>query len=41
MIRTFIDKLLGKAHRPQPRNPFGKREELPASVHGIDPRPGR
>ena len=35
MIKTFIDKLLGK--RPGPRSRFGKREEVPASVHGIDP----
>ncbi len=40
MIKTFIDKLLGKA-KPgarKARTPqFGKREEVPASVHGIDP----
>ena len=35
MIKTFIDKLLGK--RPGPKRRFGKREEVPASVHGIDP----
>jgi poly(A) polymerase len=39
MIKTFIDKLLGKApaatrsRKPQ----FGKREDVPAEVHGIDP----
>lgn len=38
MIKTFIDKLLGKpgAARAQKLR-FGKREEVPASVHGIDP----
>jgi len=39
MIKKFIDKLLGKdsssAHGGKHR--FGKREEVPASVHGIDP----
>ena len=34
MIKTFIDKLLGK--RPRSANRFGRREEVPASVHGID-----
>ncbi|WP_159917420.1 polynucleotide adenylyltransferase PcnB [Pantoea sp. 18069] len=39
MIKNFIDKLLGKpsagarAHKLR----FGKREEVPASVHGINP----
>ncbi len=39
MIKTIIDKLLGKpsasarAHKLR----FGKREEVPASVHGINP----
>ncbi len=37
MIKTFIDKLLGKPTARSRKNPFGKREELPASVHGIDP----
>lgn len=39
MIKTFIDKLLGKptTGSRSRKNPFGKREELPASVHGIDP----
>lgn len=40
MIKTFIDKLLGKsaggAGRGAKRR-FGKREEVPVSVHGIDP----
>ena len=40
MIKTIIDKLLGKdpvatrARKPR----FGKREDVPASVHGIDPQ---
>ena len=38
MIKTFIDKLLGKPAARSRKNPFGKREELPASVHGIDPK---
>ena len=39
MIKKFIDKLLGKSTpgtaggKPH----FGKREEVPASVHGINP----
>ncbi len=39
MIKTFIDKLLGKpgASARAQKHPFGKREEVPASVHGIDP----
>ena len=39
MIKTFIDKLLGKgaAGAGRGKNRFGKREEVPASVHGIDP----
>jgi poly(A) polymerase len=47
MIRKFIDKLLGKAPAPEgdkpakgaklPRIPQGKRVEVPASEHGIDP----
>ena len=37
MIKNFIDKLLGKPAARSRKNPFGKREELPASVHGIDP----
>jgi len=35
MIKQFIHKLLGKEARS--KSPFGKREEVPASVHGIDP----
>ena len=39
MIKKFIDKLLGKStpgtSRGKPH--FGKREEVPASVHGINP----
>ena len=46
MIKKFIDKLLSKANavgrRPPvavaPAYPFGQRQEIPASVHGIDPR---
>lgn len=34
MIKQLIHRLLGK--RPA-RSPFGQREEVPASVHGIDP----
>ena len=44
MIRKFIDKLLGKpsagaaaAAGPAPRIPLGKRTEVPAAEHGIDP----
>ena len=36
MIKQFIDKLMGKA--PKSNKPhFGRRTEVPASVHGIDP----
>ncbi|WP_313075915.1 polynucleotide adenylyltransferase PcnB [Melaminivora sp.] len=44
MIKTFIDKLLGKkdgaagARAAAAKNRFGKRAEVPASVHGIDPQ---
>ncbi|WP_213955543.1 MULTISPECIES: polynucleotide adenylyltransferase PcnB [unclassified Variovorax] len=34
MIKKFIDKLLGKSSGA---TRFGKRQEVPASVHGIDP----
>ncbi len=34
MIKKFIDQLLGKGRAPKSK--FGKREEVPASVHGID-----
>lgn len=40
MIKNFIDKLLSKASsgaRRRPASPYGKRVEVPASVHGIDP----
>ena len=36
MIKQFIDKLMGKT--PKSNKPyFGRRTEVPASVHGIDP----
>ena len=44
MIKTFIDKLLGKkggagaGRAAAGKKRFGKREEVPASVHGIDPQ---
>ena len=38
MIKKFIDKLLGKSPSAANNKPqFGKRVEVPASVHGIDP----
>ena len=42
MIRKFIDKLLGKSaadDKPAKasRIPLGKRVEVPAAEHGIDP----
>lgn len=39
MIKNIIDKLLGKASAaPRARkSPFGKRQEVPVQVHGIDP----
>ena len=40
MIKKFIDKLIAKATpagRRASASPFGKREEVPATVHGIDP----
>ena len=39
MIKTIIDKLLGKAPAGSRARTsrFGKREEVPVSVHGIDP----
>ena len=40
MIKNFIDKLLAKATpgaRKSRTSLYGKREEVPASVHGIDP----
>ena len=36
MIKKFITKLLGKPDSGKPD--FGKRTEVPASVHGIDPK---
>jgi poly(A) polymerase len=38
MIKKFIDKLLGKsADGTQGKSRFGKRQEVPAEVHKIDP----
>ena len=39
MIKTFIDKLLGKAAKGGKggKPHFGKRVEVPAAQHGIDP----
>ena len=37
MIRKFIDKLLGKPAAKTPGIPLGKRVDVPASEHGIDP----
>ena len=41
MIKKFIDRLLGKGRRPptaaEPVVPLGKRVEVPAAEHGIDP----
>jgi hypothetical protein len=37
MIKQFIDKLMGKT--PKSNKPhFGRRTEVPASMHGIDPK---
>jgi len=38
MIKKFIDRLLGKSPAAPARraSPFGKREDVPVSVHGID-----
>ena len=39
MIKKFIDRLLGKAPAATKAKPkFGKREEIPVEVHGIDPK---
>ena len=39
MIKKFIDRLLGKASGKSAKEPkFGKREDVPVSVHGIDPK---
>ena len=37
MIKKFIDKLLGKSPGGSRKPNFGRREEVPPSVHGIDP----
>ncbi len=38
MIKQLFDKLLGKSAGGKSRKPrFGKREEVPAAVHGINP----
>ena len=37
MIKTFIDKLLGKPGARSAKSMFGKRVEVAASKHGIDP----
>jgi poly(A) polymerase len=36
MIKTFIDKLLGKSTAAKPKVPKGKRVEVPLAEHGID-----
>jgi len=38
MIKKFIDKLLGKTGGARAGSPFGKREDVPASVHNINPK---
>jgi len=38
MIKKFIDKLLGKTSSRSAKPRFGKREEIGADVHGIDPK---
>ena len=37
MIKKFIQKMLGKPSSSHAATDFGKRVEIPASVHGIDP----
>lgn len=37
MIKKFIDKLLGKPSGRSRKPDFGRRVEIPASVHGINP----
>ena len=37
MIKNFIDKLLGKKTSSNPKSPFGKRRDVPADEHRIDP----
>jgi poly(A) polymerase len=38
MIKKFIQKILGKPSQGRSATYFGKREEIPPSVHGIDPK---
>ena len=38
MIKKFINRLLGKSPSGKSKNPFGKREEISAEIHGIDPK---
>jgi poly(A) polymerase len=38
MIKKFIDRLLGKTSAKSKKPQFGKREEVGAAVHGIDPK---
>jgi poly(A) polymerase len=40
MIKKFINRLLGKSEGAPARraSPFGKREDVPVQVHGIDPQ---
>jgi poly(A) polymerase len=37
LIKKFIDKLLGKSSASAGKSRFGKRQDVPVSVHGIDP----
>jgi poly(A) polymerase len=37
LIKKFIDKLLGKSSASTGKSRFGKRQDVPVSVHGIDP----
>ncbi len=37
MIKNFIDKLLGKKPTASRKSPFGKRRDVPAEEHKIDP----
>ena len=36
MIKTFINKLLGKSGSPREPAKFGKRQDVPVQEHGID-----
>src|ERR1035437_10271822 len=38
MIKKFINRLLGKSPSGKSANPFGKREEISAELHGINPK---